>query len=82
MATPAYKEYLLKIVHHLDSNHEAGLIQTKCDIMLFLQARGYKCPVPVLSIFDAPFVMSKIPNGALPDNVALVTDDLGNKRNL
>ena len=37
--TPACKEYVLKIVNGMDSNHE-GLIQTQCDVMLFLQARG------------------------------------------
>ena len=79
MDTPACKEYVLKIVNDMDSNHE-GLIQTQCDVMLFLQARGYKCPTPVPSIFDTRFVMSKIPNGPPPDTMA--SDDVGNKRKL
>lgn len=67
------KEYVLKIVNHMDSNHKC-LIQAQCDAMLFLQARGYKCPTPVSSIFNTYLVKCKIPRETQRCNVALETD--------
>lgn len=67
------KEYILKILNHVDSNHEC-LTEVQCNAMLFLQARGYHCSVPVPSILNTYFVKCKIPRGAQPGSVALETD--------
>ena len=57
---PACEEYVLKIINHQDSNNEC-LMKAQCDVMLFLQSHGYKCPIPVPSIFDTSYVKCKIP---------------------
>lgn len=67
------KEYILKITNHMDSSHKC-LIQAQCDAMLFLQARGYKCPTPVPSILNTNFVKCKIPKEPQRGNVTLETD--------
>ena len=67
------KEYILKILNHVDSSHEF-LTEVQCDAMLFLQSRGYHCPVPVPSIFNTHFVKCKIPRSAQPGSIALETD--------
>ena len=69
------KEYILKTTNHVDSNHE-GLIEVQCNTMLFLQSRGYHCPVPVSSILDTYIVKCKIPRGTQPKCAALETDDV------
>ena len=66
------KEYILKITNYVDSSHEC-LIEVQCNTMLFLQSRGYHCPVPVSSILDTYFVKCKIPRGTQPRSVALET---------
>lgn len=68
-------EYLFKIVNQVDSSNE-GLMQTQCEVMSFLQTRGYKCSTPVPSIFNTPFVMCKIPKGPTNDNVAMASDGM------
>ena len=77
LASSGGNEYVLKISNHTDSNHE-HLIQTQCDVMSFLQARGYKCSSPVPSIFGTSFVMCKIPRDTAPDGVVLATDHTNN----
>ena len=67
------KEYVLKVLNHVESSHEC-LTEVQCDAMLFLQARGYHCPVPVPSIFNTYFVKCKIPRGAQTGSVALNTN--------
>ena len=69
------KEYILKITNHLESNHKS-LIQVQCDAMLFLQARGYLCPVPVPSVRSTYFVKCKIPKDTQRGSVALETNDV------
>jgi len=67
------KEYILKILNHVDSSHEC-LTEVQCNTMLFLQSRGYHCPVPVPSIRNTYFVKCKIPRSIQPRSVALETD--------
>ena len=67
------KEYILRISNHVDSSHEC-LTEVQCNTMLFLQSRGYHCPVPVPSILNTYFVKCKIPRGTQPRSVALETD--------
>lgn len=67
------KEYVLKIVNHMDSNHKR-LIQVQCNAMFFLQARGYRCPTPVPSVLNTHFVKCKIPKDTQSGSVALETD--------
>ena len=67
------KEYILKILNHVDSSHEC-LTEVQCDAMLFLQSRGYHCPVPVPSTRNTYFVKCKIPRGPKPRCVALETE--------
>ena len=81
LASFAGNEYVLKIANHIDSNHE-HLMQTQCDVMSFLQARGHKCSSPVPSIFGTSFVMCKIPSDSAPDGVALATDHASDVCNL
>lgn len=71
-------EYVLKVVNHMDSNHE-GLMKTQSDVMSFLQSRDHACPVPVPSIYDTTFVMCKIPKVAPPDIVTMETNELADK---
>ena len=68
-------EYVLKVINHLDSNHEC-LIEVQGNLMLFLQARDYNCSTPVPSIFKTLYVMCKIPRGTQPGSVALETDSV------
>ena len=77
----ACKEYVLKIVNHLDSKHEC-LMPTQSDVMLFLQSRGHKCPAPVPSVFNSSFVMCKLPRAAQPGSVASATDGTNDVRDL
>ena len=72
------KEYILKILNHVDSSHEC-LTEVQCDAMLFLQSRGYHCPVPVPSTRNTYFVKCKIPRGPKPRSVALETDTVSLK---
>ena len=67
------KEYVLKVLNHKDSSHEC-LTEVQCDAMLFLQSRGYHCPVPVPSILNTYFVKCKIPRGSQTGSFALETD--------
>ena len=67
------KEYILKILNHVDSSHEC-LTEVQCDAMLFLQSRGYHYPVPVPSTRNTYFVKCKIPRGPKPRSVALETE--------
>lgn len=69
------KEYILKILNHVDSSHEC-LTEVQCDAILFLQSRGYHCPVPVPSTRNTYFVKCKIPRGPKPRSVALKTDSV------
>lgn len=69
------KEYILKILNHVNSSHEC-LTEVQCDAMLFLQSRGYHCPVPVPSTRNTYFVKCKIPRGPKPRSVALKTDSV------
>lgn len=69
------KEYILKILNHVDSSHEC-LTEVQCDAMLFLQSRGYHCPVPVPSTRNTYFVKCKIPRGPKPRSVALENDNV------
>ena len=71
--SPTCEEFVLKIMNHVDSNHEY-LIQTQCNVMSFLRTRGHKCSSPVPSIFGSPFVMCKIPRNIPNNRVALTTD--------
>lgn len=71
--SPACEEFVLKIMNHVDSNHEY-LIQTQCNVMSFLRTRGHKCSSPVPSIFGSSFVMCKIPRNIPNNRVALTTD--------
>ena len=73
MEVSGCKEYVLKVLNYLDSSHEC-LTELQCDAMLFLQSRGYHCPVPVPSIFNTYFVKCKIPRGSQTGSVALETD--------
>ena len=73
MEVSGCKKYVLKVLNHLDSSHEC-LTELQCDAMLFLQSRGYHCPVPVPSIFTTYFVKCKIPRGSQTGSVALETD--------
>ncbi|KAJ7384582.1 hypothetical protein OS493_021213 [Desmophyllum pertusum] len=68
-------EYVLKVINHLDSNHEC-LIEVQGNLMLFLQARDHNCSTPVPSIFKTLYVMCKIPRGTQPGSVALETDSV------
>ena len=79
--TSACKEYVFKIVNHLDSKHEC-LMPTQSDVMLFLQSRGHKCPAPVPSVFNSSFVMCKLPRAAQPGSVASATDGTNDVRDL
>ena len=81
LASFAGNEYVFKIANHMDSNHE-HLMQTQCDVMSFLQARGHKCSFPVPSIFGSSFVMCKIPRDSAPDGVALASDHANDACNL
>ena len=72
------KEYILKILNHVDSSHEC-LTEVQCDAMLFLQSRGYHCPVPVPSTRNTYFVKCKIPRGPKPRSVALETESAAMK---
>ena len=67
------KGYVLKVLNHVESSHEC-LTEVQCDAMLFLQARGYHCPVPVPSIFNTYFVKCKVPRGTQIESGALETD--------
>ena len=73
MGVSGCEEYILKILNHVVSSHEC-LTEVQCNTMLFLQSRGYHCPVPVPSIFNTYFVKCKIPRGVESESVALATD--------
>lgn len=65
-------DYILKIVNQMSSNQE-HLIQSQCDVMLFLNALGHKCSAPVSSIFDTSFVKCKIPRTMPTGHIAETT---------
>ena len=74
------QEYVLKIINDVESRHEYFL-ELQCNIMLFLQTRGYNCSSPVLSILKTHLVRCKIPRKhragilhAEPGHVSMVTD--------
>ena len=67
-----YGEYILKIVNQTNTNQE-HLIQSQCDVMLFLNAQGHKCSTPVISTFGTSFVKCKIPRTIPTGHIAETT---------
>ncbi|KAJ7388104.1 hypothetical protein OS493_039788 [Desmophyllum pertusum] len=58
MGVSPCKEYVLKVINHVDSNNGC-LIEVQGKLMVFLQARGYNCCTPVSSISKTFFVKCK-----------------------
>lgn len=77
---PGCQEYVLKILNDVETSQE-HFIELQCNMMLFLQERGYKSSTPVNSILKTPFVKCKIPRiyppsivNSEPNHVSMTTD--------
>ncbi|KAJ7363159.1 hypothetical protein OS493_011437 [Desmophyllum pertusum] len=80
MGVSPCKEYVLKVINHVDSNNGC-LIEVQGKLMVFLQARGYNCCTPVPSISTTLFVKCKIPRCAQDASVSLETDSIALETN-
>ena len=74
-----YGEYIVKIVNQTNTNQE-HLIQSQCDVMLFLNAQGHQCSTPVPSIFGTSFVKCKIPRTIPTGHIAETTNSQEDRR--